>query len=350
MSVLAKPVRAGLLGLVAGITALWTGLAPVAAEGVVNIYSSRHYDTDERLYSEFTEQTGIQVRRIDARADVLLERIRNEGRNSPADLLLTTDAGRLWAAEQAGVLAPVESAYLNERVPADLRHPEGLWYGFSTRARVIFYDKASVDPSGLTTYADLTDPRYRGLVCTRSSSNIYMTSLMAALIHHQGSDGARDWAQGVWENRARAPQGGDTDQLRGIVSGECAIAVANTYYYARAFRLDVRGLSHPDQTGQIGVIFPNQDTTGTHVNVSGGGLLTHAPNRENGIRFLEYLASDSAQAYFAAGNDEYPVVDGASLSSTVEALGDFKRDTVNLRILGENQAEAQRLFDEVGYR
>ncbi len=337
-----------LIGAVAMVSGIWTGSA--AAEEVVNIYSSRHYDTDERLYTDFTEATGIKINRIEDKADVLLARIEAEGRNSPADVLLTTDAGRLWAAEEAGLLQPIDSDVLVERIPADLRHPDNLWFGYSTRARVIFYAKDRVDPAGLQTYAALADPAYEGLVCTRSSSNIYMLSLMAALVHHKGSDGAREWAQGAWNNRARPPQGGDTDQLRGIVSGECDIAVGNTYYYARAFRLDVRGLSHPDDTAKVGVIFPNQDTTGTHVNVSGGGVLKHAPHKENAIRFLEYLASESAQEYFAAGNDEYPVVEGVGLSATVTGLGEFKRDTINLRILGENQAEAQRIFNEVGYR
>ncbi|MFP3942359.1 MAG: Fe(3+) ABC transporter substrate-binding protein [Alphaproteobacteria bacterium] len=326
--------------------------APQAAQAkeVLNLYSSRHYDTDERLYSEFTEKTGIRINRIEDKADVLIERIKAEGRNSPADILLTTDAGRLWKAEKEGLLQPVKSKVLQKRIPAHFRHPGGLWFGFSKRARVIFYDKDRVKPGQVQTYSDLADPDLKGLVCTRSSSNIYMLSLMAAQIHHLGADKAKAWAEGMWENRARNPQGGDTDQLRSIVSGECGVALANTYYFARALRSDVRGLDHPEQTSRIGVVFPNQNTTGAHVNISGGGVLKHAPHRENAVRFLEYLASDSAQKYFSAGNDEYPVVKDVPVSANVKQLGDFREDTIDLTVLGENQAKAQRLYDAVGYK
>ena len=209
---------------------------PLAAQaaGEVNVYSSRHYDTDERLYSDFEEATGITINRIEDKANVLIERIKAEGENSPADVLLTVDAGRLYQADQAGLFQPVESDDLEDRVPENLRHPDGHWFGFSTRARVIFYDKAKVDPADIPTYASLADPKLKGLVCTRSSSNIYMLSLMAATVEHAGEDDAKAWAEGLWANRARDPEGGDTDQLRAIASGQCAIAVANTYYYARS--------------------------------------------------------------------------------------------------------------------
>lgn len=331
-------------------------LVPLAAstsaadEPVLNLYSSRHYDTDERLYSEFTKRTGIKINRIEDNANVLIARIKAEGRNSPADVLLTTDAGRLWAAQQAGLLQKVDSEVLGTRIPAHFRHPEGLWFGFSKRARVIFYDKDRVKPEQVQTYSDLADPGLAGLVCTRSSSNIYMLSLMAAQIHHQGADKAKAWARGMWENRARDPQGGDTDQLRSIVSGECGVALANTYYFARALRRDVRGLKHPEETSQIGVVFPNQKSTGAHVNISGGGVLKHAPHKENAVKFLEYLVSDSAQKYFSAGNDEYPVVENVPVSPNVEQLGEFKEDKIDLTILGKNQTAAQSLYDSVGYK
>jgi len=325
------------------------GSAALAAEHV-NLYSSRHYDTDQRLYTDFTEATGIKVNLIEGQPDPLLERIKAEGRNSTADLLLTTDAGRLWAAEEAGILQPVQSAVLEARIPSELRHPKGMWYGFSTRARVTFYDKARVDPATIQTYADLADPRNKGLVCARSSSNIYMISLLASIIHHKGSEGALAWAKGLWANRARDPQGGDTDQLKGIISGECAIAISNTYYFARALQEDVPGLPRDGLPDKIGVVFPNQETTGTHVNISGGGVLKYAPNKENAVKFLEYLVSDQAQEYFANGNNEYPVVEGVAPSSAVTSLGTFKRDTLNLRVLGENQAEARRIYDKAGYR
>ncbi len=325
-------------------------VAAVAEEAVLNLYSARHYDTDQRLYSDFTEATGIQINRLEDSASALMARIQAEGANSPADILMTTDIGRLWAAEEADLFQEVSSNILESRIPAKLRDPDGQWFAFSQRARVIFYDKARVDPADLQTYADLADPRWEGMICTRSSSNIYMLSLMAAQIHHMGEDAARAWATGLWNNRARDPEGGDTDQLRGIASGQCAIAVANTYYFARALRREVRGLANPEDTSRIGVIFPNQQTTGAHVNVSGGGILAHAPHPENARLFLEYLASDSAQAYFSAGNDEYPAVEDAPLAPSVASLGEFEADDLMLIILGQNQRLAQEIYDEVGYR
>ena len=325
---------------------------PVAAQaqGEVNLYSSRHYDTDERLYSDFEAETGIRINRIEDDASVLIERIKAEGENSPADILLTVDVGRLYQTDQAGLFQPVKSDVLEARIPGNLRHPDGHWFGFSTRARVIFYDKAKVDPANVQSYADLADPKLAGLVCTRSSSNIYMLSLLAGLIDRWGEEKAKEWAAGVWNNRARDPEGGDTDQLRAIASGQCAVALSNTYYFARALASDVRGLANPEDTSRIGIVFPDQEGEGTHVNVSAGGVAVNAPNRENAIRFLEYLASDNAQKYFADGNNEYPVVDGVEASSAVESLGDFKADDLPLVVLGENQAKAQTIYNEVGYR
>jgi len=319
---------------------------PAFATGELNLYSSRHYDTDERLYAEFEAETGITINRIEGKADELIERMRAEGANSPADVLLTVDAGRMWRADQAGILSPIDSEVLNARIPAHLRHPDGHWFGFSQRARIIFYDEQDV-ATPPTTYAALADPAFEGQVCTRSSSNIYMLSLMASLIAHEGEEAATDWAAGMWRNRARDPQGGDTDQLRAIVSGECDIVLSNTYYFARALRKDVDGVS--GDVSRIGWVFPNQDTTGAHVNVSAGAVAANAPNRENAIRFLEYLASESAQEYFSAGNDEYPAVMGVGLSPSVAALGLFRQDTLNLSVLGENQTRAQELYNEVGY-
>lgn len=337
----------GLLGVAAGAAMLVATQA--MAEGELNIYSSRHYDTDERLYSEFEEMTGITINRLEDKADALIARIKAEGVNSPADLLITVDAGRLWRADQEGLFQPVSTDLLQARVPNWLSHPDGHWYGFSQRARVIFYDKDLVNPADIPTYESLADPKLEGLVCTRSSGNIYMLSLMAAMIDHHGAEKAEEWAAGLWANRARDPAGGDTDQLRGIASGECAIAVANTYYFARALRKSVKGLDD-EAMARIGWVFPNQETTGAHVNISGAGVAAHAPNRDNAIKFLEYLASDSAQEYFSAGNDEYPGVPGVGLSESVAKLGLFRFDTVNLSVLGENQPEAQRIYDRVGYK
>jgi iron(III) transport system substrate-binding protein len=335
------------LALVASVSALAGMALPAHAEGEVNIYSSRHYDTDERLYSDFTDATGIKVNLIEGKDDELIERLKAEGANSPADVFITVDAGRIWRADQAGLLAPVQSQVLAERVPGALRHPDGHWFGISTRARVIFYDKDKISEPPQT-YAALADPKYKGMVCARSSSNIYMLSLLASQIAHNGEDAAKAWAQGLKDNLAREPQGGDTDQLKGIASGECAIALSNTYYFVRAVTGTVDGLS--DAVDRIGIVFPDQDGNGAHVNISGAALTTHAPHRDNAVKFIEYLTSETAQSYFANGNNEYPVVAGVEANSAVEALGDFKADTLNLSALGENQARAQEIYNEVGYK
>ena len=341
--------------LVAAAAAILAFPLAAQAAGEVNIYSSRHYDTDERLYSDFEEATGITVNRIEDKANVLIERIKAEGENSPADILLTVDAGRLYQADQAGIFQSIDSDTLEDRIPENLRHPDGHWFGFSTRGRAIFYDKAKVDPADIQTYASIADPTLKGLVCTRSSSNIYMLSLLAAVVEHEGEENAKAWVEGLWANRARDPEGGDTDQLRAIASGQCAIAVANTYYFARALSQDVRDLANPDDTDRIGIVFPDQptednDANGTHVNVSAGGVVANAPNRANAIAFLEYLATDAAQKYFADGNNEYPVVEGVEASSAVESLGAFEADDLPLVKLGENQATAQKIYNEVGYQ
>ena len=345
-------IRASARLLLAGASALGLALAaisaplPAAAQEEVNLYSSRHYDTDERLYSEFEKETGIVVNRIEAAADALIERMKAEGRNSPADVFLTTDAGRMWRAEEAGLLAPVEDSALEARVPAYLRHPDGLWFAVSQRARIIFYAKARVeDPP--KTYAELADPKWKGRVCTRSGSDIYMLSLLASRIAHDGASKATDWAQGLWDNRARDPQGADTDQLRALVSGECDVVLANTYYYARAFEMDVPGVS--DHMDEIGWVFPDQSQEGAHMNVSAAAVLKNAPHREAAIKFLEYLASDSAQKYFSWSNGEYPAVPGVGISPAAAKLGLFRPDTLNLSELGKNQAKAQLIYDSVGY-
>ncbi len=317
----------------------------VEITGEVNIYSSRHYDTDLALYEDFTRETGIKVNRIEAGADALIERIASEGEYSPADLLITVDAGRLWRAEEAGVLAPVESEVLAQRIPENLRHPEGLWFGLSTRARIIIYNAADGRPEGLETYQDLADPRHRARICMRSSSNIYNISLLSSIIAHQGEDAALDWAKGVVANFRRAPEGNDTANIEAVASGECGISVVNTYYLARyASDEDTSGL-----IDNIGVIFPNQETTGTHVNISGAGLVKNAPNRENVIRFLEYLTSDSAQSYFANGNNEYPAVPGVAPTSAVASLGEFRADDLSTATIGANQAKAVAIYDAAGW-
>jgi iron(III) transport system substrate-binding protein len=317
------------------------------AEGEVNLYSSRHYDTDERLYSDFEEQTGIKVNRIEGKADELITRMQSEGKNSPADILLTVDTSRLERAKAAGVLQSVDSPVLESRVPAYLQDDENQWYGFSQRARILFYDKNDVQDPPMT-YQDLADPKYKGMVCIRSSSNVYTQTITAALIAHLGEAAVADWAKAVVGNFARDPQGGDTDQLRGIVSGECDIAMSNTYYFGRGIRKPVKGLS--DSIDMIGWVFPNQDSIGAHMNLSGGGVAKHAPNKDNAIKFLEYLASDSAQQYFSAGNDEYPSVPGVGLSPSVASLGFFKPDDLDAATIADNVAAAQKLLNESGWK
>ncbi|WP_415400604.1 extracellular solute-binding protein [Tateyamaria sp. SN3-11] len=317
------------------------------AEGELNLYSSRHYDTDERLYSDFTEATGITINRIEGNADELIARMEAEGANSPADILLTVDTSRLERAKDAGVLQSIDSETLEARIPANLQDEDNQWFGFSQRARIIFYDKADVaDPP--MTYVDLADPAYKGMVCHRSSSNVYSQTLLASVIENHGEEAARGWAQGVVDNFARSPQGGDTDQLRGLVSGECDISISNTYYFARSIRKDVDGLP-ADARDNIGWVFPAQNAEGAHMNLSGGGVAANAPNKDNAIAFMEYLASDQAQQYFSAGNDEYPAVPGVGLSPSVAALGLFRPDSVDLTKVAKNVPVAQKIFNEVGW-
>ena len=320
-----------------------------AQDDVVNLYSSRHYNTDERLYSGFTEKTGIEVNRIEAEADELIERIKIEGANSPADVLITVDAGRLWRAEEEGVLAPIESKLLQERIPKNLHHPDNLWFGFSERARVIFYNKENIDPADVQTYESLADDALNGEVCMRSSTNIYNLSLMASLIEHDGTDEALAWAEGVVDNFARPPEGNDTSQIEAVASGECGVTIANTYYFARI--IAANDAEAKEVVDKVGIVFPNQDDRGTHVNISGAGMVKGAPHPEAAKAFLEYLASNEAQTYFAAGNHEYPVVEGIENHDTaLKQMGDFKSDAINVSVLGENQTEAQVLFDQAGWR
>jgi iron(III) transport system substrate-binding protein len=321
----------------------------IAQDNVVNIYSSRHYQTDEALYAGFTRATGIKVNRIEAGEDALIERIRNEGARSPADVLITVDAGHLWRAERLGLFQPVKSAALEARIPGSLREPGGHWFGFSMRARVIAYNKAKLRPGEIRSYEELADAKWKGRVCMRSSTSIYNLSLMGALIDHLGEAGAESWARGVQANLAQEPKGGDTDQLKAVAAGLCDVTVSNQYYYARLARsekADERQVAE-----RLGIVFPNQASWGTHVNISGAGVLKHAPHRDAAIRFLEYLASDAAQRYFADGNNEWPVVAGLKVDNPVlNALGDFKRDRLNVAVLGKNQPSSQKIYDRVAWK
>ncbi len=331
------------------LPALTLSLGAAAQDGVLNLYSSRHYQTDEAMYAGFTKSTGIKVNRIEAGEDALIERIRNEGARSPADVLVTVDAGRLWRAEQLGLFQPVRSAVLESRIPASFREPGGLWFGYSLRARLIAYSKARVKPGELRNYEDLADAKWKGRVCMRSSSNIYNLSLMGALIDHLGEAQAEAWARSVRANLAREPKGGDTDQLKSVAAGECDVTISNQYYYARLARsakADDRQVAE-----KLGVLFPNQASWGTHVNISGAGVMKNAPHRDAAVKFLEYLASDEAQGYFANGNNEWPIVPGVQVVNPVlSAFGAFKHDPVNVAVLGRNQPAAQKLYDRVDWK
>lgn len=341
---LALATTLGALALAAGC-----GRGPETGAGIINIYSARHYQSDDALYQAFTDATGIRVRRIEGTDDALIERILQEGTASPADILFTVDAGRLWRAEQAGVFQALESPLLRERIPAQLRHPDGKWFGFSSRARLIFYDPERVEPGAITRYEDLAEPRWVGEICARSGGHIYNLSLMAAMIAHHGLEGAEAWARGVVANLARNPQGGDTDQIRAVAAGECSIALANSYYFARLMNSD--DPADRALVERLRWVFPNQEDRGTHVNISGAGIAVNAPNAAQALAFLEFLASSDAQTRFARGNNEYPVVAGAALENpALEQLGPFKADELDAALFGEHQAEAQRALDRVGWK
>jgi iron(III) transport system substrate-binding protein len=332
------------------VCALLLSTAAAAQDNkVLNLYSSRHYQTDEALYANFTKQTGIRINRIEAGEDALIERVRNEGERSPADVLVTVDAGRLWRAEQLGFFQPVKSAVLDARIPASYREPSGQWFGFSLRARLIAYNKARVKAAELPSYESLAEPKWKGRVCMRSSTNIYNLSLMGALIDHLGEAKAEQWAKGVKANLARDPKGGDTDQLKSVAAGECDVTISNQYYYARLLRS-----GKPDErevAEKVGVVFPNQASWGTHVNISGAGVMKHAPNREAAVKFLEYLAGDEAQRHFAEGNNEWPVVAAVKPDNPVlKSFGNFKQDTLNVAILGRNQPGSQKIYDRVAWK
>ena len=318
-----------------------------AEEKVLNLYSARHYQTDEALYANFTKQTGIRINRIEGKEDELLERIRNEGSNSPADVFLTVDAARLAKARELGLFAPVSSKALDARIPANLRTDD--WYSFSTRARVIVYNKAEIKPGDVQTYDDLANPRLKGKLCSRSGSHPYNLSLMASVIAHEGEARAEAWARGMVANFARAPKGGDTDQIKAVAAGECGVALSNTYYVARLMRS-----TKPEEQKlmeKVGVVWPNQASSGTHINVSGGGMLKTAPHKEAATRFLEYLASDEAQRYFADGNNEWPVVDSVKVvNPALETLGKFKADGLPVKNLAMYQVKAQMIYDRAGYK
>lgn len=319
----------------------------LAQEKVLNLYSARHYQTDEALYSNFTRLTGIKINRIEGKEDELLERIKNEGANSPADVFITVDAARLAQADALGLFAPVNSKTLEERIPDNLRSPN--WFAFSTRARVIIYNKAAVNPADVQNYEDLAVPKLKGKVCVRSGAHPYNLSLGSALIHHLGEQKTEEWARGLVANFARTPKGGDTDQIKAIAAGECGVSISNTYYIARLLRSEKP--EDKKAMEKVGVVWPNQKSFGTHINISGGGMLKTAPHKEAAVKFLEYLSSDEAQVYFANGNNEWPAVKTVNARNpALESLGQFRPDSLNVGTLSKNTALAQKVFDRAGWR
>lgn len=319
-----------------------------AQSRVVNLYSSRHYDTDERLYSDFASATGIRVNRVEAQPEALIERMRSEGVNSPADIFLTTDAGRIERANELGLLQPTASELLVSRIPAPLRDPDGHWFGFSSRARVLVVSKDRVKAGDITTYEDLADPKWRGKVLTRSSSYIYTQSLTGSVLAALGPERTEAWCRGVVANLARPPRGGDTDQIRAVAAGEGDIAVANTYYFGGLIKS--QRPQDREVVEKVTLIFPNQADRGTHVNVSAAGMARHAKNPEAARAFLEYLSTPSAQRHFVLGNSEYPAVEGVEWPAEIASFGRFKADQLNARVFARNNAEALRIMDRTGWK
>ena len=323
--------------------------APVLAQtGTVNLYSARHYDTDNQLYQSFTKKTGIKVNLVEAEADQLIERIKNEGANSPADVYLTVDGGRLWRAKQAGILQPVSSKVLTSAIPASLRDPQGFWFGLSRRARVIVYNKSKVNPAQLSTYEALTEPRWKGKILVRSSTNIYNQSLVGAMLAVHGAQKTEAWARGLVANFARPPEGNDTAQIKAVADGVGDIALVNTYYVARLMKS--KDPKEQAIAAKVGVFFPNQRDRGTHVNISGAGVVKTSRNKAAAIKFLEHLATHESQQIFARGNYEYPVISGVAIDPAVASFGTFKSDPLNPDVFGKNNAEALKIADRAGWK
>jgi iron(III) transport system substrate-binding protein len=330
------------------VLALVTATPPAFAAGEVNLYSARKEELIKPLLDRFTADTGIKVNLVTGKADALLKRLESEGRNTPADLLLTTDAGRLYRAYEAGLLQPVRSDTLERAVPAIYRDPEGHWFGVSVRARVLMYASDRLDPAGLSTYEDLADERWKGRICIRSSNNIYNQSLVASLIVAHGEAETEAWAKGLIANLARPPKGGDRDQIKAVAAGQCDVAVANTYYLGTM--LNSSDPAQREAAAKISVFWPNQADRGSHVNVSGAGVTRHARNRNNAVRLLEFMTTEESQRWYADANLEYPVRTGITLNPTLEAWGTFAGDTINLAELGRHNAAAVRLMDRAGWK
>lgn len=326
-----------------------------AQEQVVNLYSARHYQTDEALFSDFTKSTGIKVNRVDSDDAGILARLKAEGAASPADVIMLVDAARLGKGDADGLFKPIKSAVLEAAIPAKLRARESAdgttWFGFSTRARIVVYDKLKVKKEDVDTYEELADPKNKGLLCTRSGSHPYNLSLFGAVTEHLGEAKTEQWLKGMVANMARAPKGGDTDQIKGVASGECGVAITNSYYLARLMRSD-----KPEDRAiveRVGVVFPNQQSWGTHVNIAGAAVAKNAKNTANAIKFMEYLATPAAQNHFANGNNEWPAVASVKISNpALQAMtgGSFKSETIPISAVASNQLKVQQMLDRVGYK
>ena len=314
--------------------------------GVLNVYSARHYDSDKDMYKQFQEETGIRVRFRESGAPELLETMKAEGDASPADVVISSDAGTLYRFEAAGLLQPLQDETLDSVIPEHFRQKDGYWYGLARRVRVIAYDPERVKPEEVAHYSDLASPRFKGEVCMRSSTNIYNLSLMGELIGRMGHDAAQEWANGVVANFARPPQGGDITQIEAIAAGECSVALTNHYYYVR---MATGAPSQQAAAAKVKLSFPEQDTTGTHVNVTGAGVAAHAPHRENAIKFIEWLASVDGQTWLTGATKEYPMIEGAPLPEGLADLPDFKKSDFPLEELGTHQSEAQEIYDKAGW-
>ena len=327
-----------------------------AQDQTLNIYSARHYPTDEALYTNFTTATGIKINRVDADDAGILARLKAEGTASPADVILLVDAARLWRGETEGLFQPIKSKVLDAAIPAQYRGKTASdggtpWFGFSTRARVIVYNKVKVQRDDVDTYEELGDPKNKGKLCIRSGSHPYNLSLFGAVIEHTGEKKAEDWLKGMVDNMARSPKGGDTDQIKGVASGECGVAVTNSYYLARLMRSEKA--EDKAIVDKIGVVFPNQSTWGTHLNIAGGAVAKNAKNPANAVKFLEYLASAPAQDHFANGNNEWPVANGVKINNAaLQAMtgGSFKSETIPISVVGMNQVKVQQMLDRVGFK
>ncbi len=321
--------------------------ARAAEEPVVNLYSHRHYESDDLLFERFEKETGIKVKVTQATADQLISRIKGEGEKTAADLLVTVDAGRLCKAKDLGLLRPLKSEALEKAIPAHLRDPEGAWFGFTVRARVIVYSKDRVKADEIKTYEDLADPKWKGRVLIRAGDSIYNQSLLASLIANDGEEKAEAWAKGVAANFARKPLGGDRDQVKAIADKLGDVAVVNTYYLGQ---MSVsKDPAEREAFAKVGILFPNQADRGAHINISGAGITKHAKHPENARKFLEFLAADEAQKVFPATTFEYPVHAGGEVPPLLKEWGEFKADKLNLSELGKNNTRAIEIFEETGW-